>query len=55
MSKPEDIKIWTLLGIVATVAIVLSLPVYYFSVVKNTGQKTPVDSAEPATFVTSTK
>ena len=50
-----DIKTWEIIGLTAAIVIVVSLPVYYFSVVKNTGKKTPVDSAEPATFVTSEK
>ena len=45
MFKTLDIKIWEILGLIAALVIVVSLPVYYFSVEKNKGLKSPDDTA----------
>ena len=34
MFKTSDIKTWEMLGLIAAIVIVVSLPVYYFSVRK---------------------
>ena len=51
----KNIKTWELTALIAAIIIVLSLPVYYFSVEKNKGLKSPDDTAEHATFVGSSK
>jgi len=55
MSKPEDTKVWTVIGIMATLVIVLSLPIYYFATEKDKAQNIPLDSSFTATFVGSVK
>ena len=49
MSKPSNkTTTWELIGLIAALVIVVSLPVYYFSVVKNTEK--PVVSNPEASF-----
>jgi tetratricopeptide (TPR) repeat protein len=49
----SDIKIWEAIGLIAAIVIVLSLPIYYFTVAKDKGQA--VDPLAEATFVGSIK
>jgi tetratricopeptide (TPR) repeat protein len=53
MPKPDNLKTWTLTGIVATVVIILSLSIYYFTLEKNKGDVVVDETL--ATFVTSVK
>jgi len=52
-NQNSDIKAWELTGLIAAVVIILSLPIYYFTVVKNMGEA--VMSSVPATFIGSAK
>ena len=55
MPRPNDIRTWELIALIAAIVIVLSFPVYYFAVEKNKGLKSHDDTAEHATFVGSSK
>ena len=53
MSKSENLKTWELTGLLVAIIIIVSLPLYYFTVVKN--RSDVVIDQTPATFVGSVK